>query len=91
MGCSRRQAARGFPIFTDDDPKPHALVVGVEEISFGRVATLGLSLPIDLPQIANKRRVVIFAGQRYREFLIEPFEQRGLKVEVPMEHPAQGE
>jgi hypothetical protein len=37
-----------------------------------------------LPEIAGEKRVVIFAGQRYREFLVEPLRKRGIKVEVPM-------
>jgi hypothetical protein len=44
-----------------------------------------------LPQIADERRIVMFAGQRYREFLVGPLERRGIKVEVPMEHLARGE
>jgi hypothetical protein len=37
-----------------------------------------------LPEMAGEKRVVIFAGQRYREFLVEPLRKRGIKVEVPM-------
>jgi hypothetical protein len=33
----------------------------------------------------------MFAGERYREFLIEPLQQRGLEVEIPMEGLRQGE
>jgi hypothetical protein len=31
-----------------------------------------------LPEIADVKRVVILAGHRYREFLVEPLEQRGI-------------
>jgi hypothetical protein len=44
-----------------------------------------------LPEVVGAKRVVMFAGHRYREFLIEPLEQRGAKVEVPMAHLARGE
>jgi hypothetical protein len=44
-----------------------------------------------LPQMSGEKRIVMFAGHRYREFLVEPLRQRGLKVEVPMEHLALGE
>jgi hypothetical protein len=44
-----------------------------------------------LPEIADVKRVVMFAGHRYREFLVEPLEQRGIKVEVPMAHLKRGE
>lgn len=44
-----------------------------------------------LPQVANEKRIVIFAGDRYREFLVEPLERRGIKVEVPMAHLRRGE
>jgi hypothetical protein len=44
-----------------------------------------------LPETASKKRVVMFAGQRYREFLSEPLLQRGIEVEVPMEHLTRGE
>jgi hypothetical protein len=33
----------------------------------------------------------MFAGQRYREFLVEPLQRRGIKVEVPMANLALGE
>ena len=42
-----------------------------------------------LPEIADKRRIVMFAGQCYREFLVEPLERQGNIV--PMQHLAQGE
>jgi hypothetical protein len=40
-----------------------------------------------IPEIetAGVKRVVMFAGDRYREFLVEPLQSRGIKVEVPME------
>ncbi len=44
-----------------------------------------------LPKIADVKRVVMFAGNRYREFLVEPLERQGIEVEVPMEHLMQGE
>jgi hypothetical protein len=44
-----------------------------------------------IPEIGNERRIVILAGQRYREFLIEPLRHRGLQVDVPMERLRQGE
>lgn len=44
-----------------------------------------------LPEVVGAKRVVMFAGHRYREFLIEPLERRGAKVEMPMAHLARGE
>jgi hypothetical protein len=44
-----------------------------------------------LSEVADVKRVVMFAGHRYREFLVEPLEQRGIKVEVPMAHLKRGE
>jgi hypothetical protein len=44
-----------------------------------------------LPQLTGHTRVVMLAGQRYREFLIEPLRERGIAVEVPMEHLTRGE
>lgn len=44
-----------------------------------------------LPELAGEKRVVMFAGQRYREFLIEPLREQGIKVEVPMANLALGE
>jgi hypothetical protein len=44
-----------------------------------------------LPHLGGQRRVVMFAGQRYREFLVEPLRRRGLEVEVPMKHLTRGE
>jgi uroporphyrinogen-III synthase len=37
-----------------------------------------------LPEMASEKRVVMFDGHRYREFLVEPLRQRGIEVEVPM-------
>lgn len=44
-----------------------------------------------LPLLTNEKRVVMFAGDRYREFLVEPLERRGIEVEVPMAHLRRGE
>ncbi len=44
-----------------------------------------------LPEIAGVKRVVMFAGDRYREFLVDPLERRGIKVEAPMAHLRRGE
>jgi hypothetical protein len=44
-----------------------------------------------LPEAIGFRRVVMFAGARYREFLIGPLQQRGIVVDVPMEHLSRGE
>lgn len=44
-----------------------------------------------MPEIAGQRRVVIFAGHRYREFLTEPLRRHGITVVVPMAHLARGE
>ncbi len=41
-------------------------------------------LPKLLPEAAKYKRVVIFAGERYREYLIGPLERQGLSVIVPM-------
>jgi len=44
-----------------------------------------------VPEIHGERRVVMFAGARYREFLIEPLEGLGITVIVPMAHLTRGE
>jgi hypothetical protein len=44
-----------------------------------------------VPEIHRERRVVMFAGARYREFLIEPLENLGTTVIVPMAHLTRGE
>lgn len=44
-----------------------------------------------LPEIDGAKRVVVFAGQRYREFLVEPLQRQGIKVEAPMAHLRRGE
>jgi hypothetical protein len=36
-----------------------------------------------LPEIKG---VVMFAGHRYREFLVEPLERQGIKVDAPTAH-----
>lgn len=43
------------------------------------------------PKMRGRRRVVMFAGLRYREFLVAPLESRGFAVVVPMEGLALGE
>lgn len=44
-----------------------------------------------LPHLTNEKRVVMFASDRYREFLIEPLKRHGITVEVPMAHLRRGE
>jgi hypothetical protein len=44
-----------------------------------------------LPVIAGARRVVMFAGHRYNEFLLEPIRRHGISVEIPMAHLKRGE
>lgn len=44
-----------------------------------------------MAEIRNERRIVMFAGHRYREFLVEPLERRGITVEVPMANLTRGE
>ncbi|MEQ1935460.1 MAG: DUF6884 domain-containing protein [Fimbriimonadaceae bacterium] len=43
------------------------------------------------PQLKGTRRVVMLAGQRYREFLMQPLEKLGIAVEVPMQHKTRGQ
>lgn len=43
-----------------------------------------------VPEIRDERHVVMLAGARYREFLIEPLERLGLTVVVPMAHSPPG-
>lgn len=43
------------------------------------------------PRLAGARRVVMLAGARYREFLVEPLRKRGIQVEAPMAHLRRGE
>jgi len=44
-----------------------------------------------LPEMAREKRVVMFAGHHYREFLVEPLRQRGIEVDVPMINLTRGE
>ena len=44
-----------------------------------------------LPETTGIRRVVMFAGVRYREFLIKPLKRHGIKVVVPMATLTRGE
>lgn len=44
-----------------------------------------------LPEMTREKRVVMFAGHRYREFLVEPLRQRGIEVEMPMANLTRGE
>lgn len=43
------------------------------------------------PKLDGTLRIVMFAGQRYREFLMQPLERLGITVEVPMQHKRRGE
>lgn len=43
------------------------------------------------PHLIGRRRIVIFAGQRYREFLVPALRGDGYEVDVPMEHLRIGE
>jgi len=44
-----------------------------------------------LPELAGEKRVVMFAGQRYRQFLIEPLRRHGIEVQIPMANLLRGE
>jgi Family of unknown function (DUF6884) len=44
-----------------------------------------------LPETAGCRRIVIFAGRRYREFLIQPLAEGGFSIETPLAHLNRGE
>ena len=44
-----------------------------------------------LPETLTEKRVVILAGRRYYEFIIEPLKKMGLTVELPMQHLGLGE
>ena len=44
-----------------------------------------------LPEATSYRRIVIFAGIHYREFLVKPLMDRGLSVEIPLAHLTRGE
>jgi hypothetical protein len=44
-----------------------------------------------LSELRGERRVVMIAGARYREFLIEPLRRRGIVVEAPLEGLRRGE
>jgi hypothetical protein len=44
-----------------------------------------------IPRLQGYGRVVMLAGARYREFLIGPLQQRGIKVDIPMAHMRRGE
>ncbi len=61
--------------------------LGVEE----RRAWANKVLAKLLSETAGAKRVVMFAGFRYREFLVEPLERHGIKVEVPMAGLIRGE
>jgi hypothetical protein len=43
------------------------------------------------PNLIGRRRVVIFAGQRYREFLVPALLSEGYEVDVPMANLGIGE
>lgn len=43
-----------------------------------------------LPKLQDSKRVVFFAGTRYREFLVPTLQRQGLTIEVPMEGLTQG-
>lgn len=43
------------------------------------------------PHLIGRRRIVIFAGQRYREFLVPALRGDGYEVDVPMENLRIGE
>jgi hypothetical protein len=44
-----------------------------------------------LPRIENENRIVMLAGRRYCESLVEPLFRRGFEVVLPLEHLRQGE
>jgi hypothetical protein len=57
----------------------------------GRQVWAGRVLKELLPALEGERRVVVFAGREYREFLIAPMRDAGIAVDVPMAHLRQFE
>ena len=43
-----------------------------------------------LPELVSVKRVVLFAVWRYREFLVEPLQEHGIQVHVPLANLARG-
>jgi hypothetical protein len=48
-------------------------------------------LKVLIPLVMDEKRIVMFAGDRYREFLVAPLERHGIEVDVPMAHLRRGE
>lgn len=44
-----------------------------------------------VPELTGRRRVVMFAGMSYREFLIKPLLRQGIEVDVPMANLRRGD
>jgi hypothetical protein len=44
-----------------------------------------------LPELKGHKRIVFFAGLKYREFLVEPLQKAGFQIEVPMEGLVRGD
>lgn len=73
---------------TEIAPYDHTLnSIGIVERRLWAKGVLGKLLP----EIRDERRIVMFAGDRYREFLVELLERHGLEVEVPMANLRRGE
>jgi hypothetical protein len=57
----------------------------------GRQVWAGRVLKELLSALEGERRVIVFAGREYREFLIAPMRDAGIAVDVPMAHLRQFE
>jgi hypothetical protein len=63
---------------------PYEQTLNTMGIASRRAWARGVQVEMD-HQMPNAKHIVVFAGQRYREFLMEYFRSRGTTVEVPLE------
>lgn len=74
----------------DREIAPYELTLNAIDVAGRRAWAAGVYRELE-PELKAYNRVVLFAGLKYREFLVEPLQRSGHQVEVPMEGLAIGE
>jgi hypothetical protein len=76
-------SARHGLLHPDTEVAPYEHTLNAMSINHRRIWAQNICKDL-LPKLVYGQRVVFFAGQRYREFLVTPLEVAGAKVEVPI-------
>jgi len=83
-------SARYGLVAPDEENEPYELTLNSLGVADRRVWATKVLKQLQ-EKLVDAKRIVMLAGRRYYEFLLEPLQKQGLKVELPMQHLRRGE